>query len=647
MAGVVASYRSVHTTVQSNTNSAEFNPFKSSNYSSYAHTTVGTTDVSYSTSTGKLTFAEGGDYLIALTINTHDASPESDENYVIKVNVNGATVFQPEEAAPYRNAGEEAQIFLHFVHTITAGDELEILIDDSASAGFSSATGTTITVQRTRAGYGSLLYTANADTFTVNNGTDSYTSYDSDQGGTVASKLNGSTFAAADGTLTPDTTSTYLVLSSLYGRVNSDATIAKNIINVNGSNVLSGSYKPNSNVKSSNLHVGAVYDLTASQTIKRVTEITTTSNKNIIEADGSGLTILDLSSRHADALAATSPDAKLSMLLTSGSVPIIGASNNTNIFDQDNYKSNSISTSNLITPANITYTPADGKFTFNKAGDYLIHLNCFVDIAVGFNNGFAVEVYKNTTDTSTTAYYEAQQFANPESSYPDRSTVCFFIMTAAVDDFIIANFKRITGGVTSEHRVEADTSISIINFASENNPIPTAALNPASIPARADANEWSQPDAPPPPLFTGAKERDLVKQVNDELIERVIGQTIAYYPIDLERTYFHNLYGEAVIKTFLPPVAVKALVEYEGLKTEYSKNIGLDKTQNITIHFHKRRLTEDQDLFVREGDFVYYGDSFYEIVSLSEPKLIYGQVDHKLEISAKCIRAREGLFDAT
>ena len=58
-------------------------------------------------------------------------------------------------------------------------------------------------------------------------------------------------------------------------------------------------------------------------------------------------------------------------------------------------------------------------------------------------------------------------------------------------------------------------------------------------------------------------------------------------------------------------------------------------------------MTEDQNLFVREGDFVFYGDSFYEIVSLEETKLIYGQVDHKLEISAKCIRAREGLFDAT
>jgi len=160
-------------------------------------------------------------------------------------------------------------------------------------------------------------------------------------------------------------------------------------------------------------------------------------------------------------------------------------------------------------------------------------------------------------------------------------------------------------------------------------------------------NEWEQPASPPPPLFLGKKERDLVKQVNDELIERVIGQTIAYYPIDIERTNFHDLYGEALTKTFLPPVRVNALIEFDGITTKYSSNIGLDKESSITIHFHKRRLTEDQDLYVREGDFVLYGDILYEIVTLSEPKQLFGQIDHKLEISAKCIRAREGLFDAS
>ena len=161
------------------------------------------------------------------------------------------------------------------------------------------------------------------------------------------------------------------------------------------------------------------------------------------------------------------------------------------------------------------------------------------------------------------------------------------------------------------------------------------------------SKKWTQPASPPPPLFVGKKERDLVKQVNDELIERVIGQTVVYYPIDIDRTNFHSLYGEAIKKTFLPPVRVYALIEFEGIQSKYNPNIGLDKESNITVHFHKRRLTEDQDLFIRVGDFILYWDIHYEIVTLSEPRQLFGQIDHRFEISAKCIRAREGLFNAT
>jgi len=159
-------------------------------------------------------------------------------------------------------------------------------------------------------------------------------------------------------------------------------------------------------------------------------------------------------------------------------------------------------------------------------------------------------------------------------------------------------------------------------------------------------SKWKQPEQPPPPLFTGEKERNLVKQVNDELIERVIGQQILYYPISLEHTNFHPLYGEAIEKTFLPPIRVYALVKWEELQTSWMGNVGIDKKAAINIHFHKRRLTEDQDLYVRVGDFVSYGEIYYEIVNLSEPKQLFGQPQHRMEISAKCIRAREGLFNA-
>ena len=57
-------------------------------------------------------------------------------------------------------------------------------------------------------------------------------------------------------------------------------------------------------------------------------------------------------------------------------------------------------------------------------------------------------------------------------------------------------------------------------------------------------DKWKQPDSPPPPMFFGEKERNLVKQVNDEIIERVVGQQVLYFPIDIDRTNFHSIYGE-------------------------------------------------------------------------------------------------------
>ncbi len=161
------------------------------------------------------------------------------------------------------------------------------------------------------------------------------------------------------------------------------------------------------------------------------------------------------------------------------------------------------------------------------------------------------------------------------------------------------------------------------------------------------SDEWKKAPAPPPPLFLGKKERDLVKQVNDELVEKIIGQQILYYSIDLETTNFHDIYGEAVEKTFLPPVRVYALVTFNDESTNYLEGFGIDKVSQVTVNFHKRRLEDDQDIYVREGDFILYGDIYYEIVKLSQPRKLFGQVDQTFEISATCKRARKGLFDAS
>ena len=157
-------------------------------------------------------------------------------------------------------------------------------------------------------------------------------------------------------------------------------------------------------------------------------------------------------------------------------------------------------------------------------------------------------------------------------------------------------------------------------------------------------NRWNREPAPPPPMFLGKKERDLAKQLNDELLERVIGQQILYFAIDDNITDYHSLYGEAIQKNFLPPIQVHAMVTWEGQNTQ-TERYGVDKRSSIIVNFHKRRLTEDQNLYVREGDFVKYGEFYYEIVTLNEPRQLFGQVEHKFEISAKCIKARKGLFN--
>jgi len=156
-------------------------------------------------------------------------------------------------------------------------------------------------------------------------------------------------------------------------------------------------------------------------------------------------------------------------------------------------------------------------------------------------------------------------------------------------------------------------------------------------------HKWKQPAAPPAPMFFGKKERDLVKQVNDELSERIIGQPIAYYAISAEESNFNETYGEAVEKVSLPPIRVYAFVVVENEQT--NEKFGYEYQTKLTVNFHRRRLVEDQNLYVRVGDFVQYGDEFYEIVRLyNDTRYLFGQVEHKFQVTADCIRARQGVF---
>jgi len=165
------------------------------------------------------------------------------------------------------------------------------------------------------------------------------------------------------------------------------------------------------------------------------------------------------------------------------------------------------------------------------------------------------------------------------------------------------------------------------------------------------ANKWTQPNSPPPPLFVGKAERNFVKQIGDEIIEKIVGEQILYFPIDITRTDYHPLYGEALKKKYLPPIRVYALIEYLGSE-RVQQQYGFDSLYNINVHLHRRRLTEDQDLAAKLGDFVQYDGMYFEIVDMFEPRYLFGQDSSfanntSLEITAVCRQAREGMFNAS
>lgn len=156
-------------------------------------------------------------------------------------------------------------------------------------------------------------------------------------------------------------------------------------------------------------------------------------------------------------------------------------------------------------------------------------------------------------------------------------------------------------------------------------------------------NRWSRLSSPPPPLFMGAKERDFAKQVNSELLERVVGQQILYFSLDIEHSNYHKLYGEAINKVYLPPIHVYCLIDLNEFET-LTDSGGIDRIQTIVIHLHSRRITNDQNLQVQEGDVLLYGEQYFEVFDISYAQLVFGQINYKAEIVVKARKVSEGFF---
>lgn len=144
--------------------------------------------------------------------------------------------------------------------------------------------------------------------------------------------------------------------------------------------------------------------------------------------------------------------------------------------------------------------------------------------------------------------------------------------------------------------------------------------------------------------FITDNELAFISKINHELIQSVVGQEVNYYAISLDHTQVHRLYNEAIKKTWYPPVKVNARVLWDNPNSE-STHLGVDSRYTAEVYFHTDELVE-RNVLPREGDFVEFGQVFFEITSVTQPQIVFGQINNKIMTKCICTPSREGQFQA-
>lgn len=141
-----------------------------------------------------------------------------------------------------------------------------------------------------------------------------------------------------------------------------------------------------------------------------------------------------------------------------------------------------------------------------------------------------------------------------------------------------------------------------------------------------------------PRLFLGQREADFFADITKELIKDVAGQKIYYYTVREDLSDIHDVYEESLHKIFNPPIEVECLVEWQPSEVKTTQ-FGHEQIKTIAAFLHNRDLI-DRDLEVKQGDYISYGEYFFEITSVIFEKLVFGQVERVTSVKLNAKQAR-------
>ena len=142
------------------------------------------------------------------------------------------------------------------------------------------------------------------------------------------------------------------------------------------------------------------------------------------------------------------------------------------------------------------------------------------------------------------------------------------------------------------------------------------------------------------PFFISQKEVNLVDNMNEELIDEIVGQSVDIYKVSTEHSD-SNIYGESTTKYFNVGFRVNCLIRFNPPEVEQFQEAGADTNATIDLMFQRNNLASGSLNFYPEtGDVCDWNDFYWEINGVTEPQLIGGHPSFNHAIKATAHRSR-------
>mgnify|MGYP003648773376 FL=1 len=422
------SYFSVFTKTASTAGTGEKNIFDEDNHSSYDFDQVGSPDISYDASTGAITFHGEGDYFLVFAANCGVGA--DDKTATLRIKQNGTNIIENEPIL-LEDDFEPEQCVVHMIATIEAGDIITCTHQGSDATSF-TALGCYFTALKTKGHYSSAVYTTKAD---VQDTLDNYSLYrtsgDGNEGGVVASKVNGVVYNTANGRFSPSATRKFLYFSTWIFEGDENTIFdLQHKLTVDGS-ALDDLTAGCSVARSPLCHTYSLIAEVADDEYATVNRDQSSVVAREFELEeGTSFSFIDISNNGAD------PKAFFCLSETNDSDALSTSSGDKSIFDEDNYGTHA--TTQHVTATGITYTAGDGTLTVAHAGDYLV--TCVLGSnRTGSGTANSLNDFKITVNGSTYFIHEAWK----DSTQDVQSNVICLILRLKVGDvvgFVVNNY---------------------------------------------------------------------------------------------------------------------------------------------------------------------------------------------------------------